>query len=220
MANISSINGNPIVVGTSGIEDKAVTSAKIATSGVETANIAAYAVTGGKIADNAVVESKLQNGAVTTSKIANLNVTTEKIANGAVATDKLADGAVSTAKLEANAVTWDKIDGSAVNSIRSVWLVAADSQTDQALIALGFPHNKLTPKEMAENHKYASSTLRLCWISGTSLEVAPITFVGNLQTQAITLYARGHNSTASGILGVDESWTITALPTDADGVSF
>lgn len=40
--------------------------------------------------------------------------------------------------------------------------------------------------------------------------LAPITFVGNLQTQAITLYAKGYKSTASGILGVDESWTITA----------
>jgi len=40
--------------------------------------------------------------------------------------------------------------------------------------------------------------------------LAPITFVGNLQTQAITLYAKGYKSTASGILGVDESWTVTA----------
>ena len=63
---------------------------------------------------------------------------------------------------------------------------------------------------MAGNNEYANSTFRLCWISNTSLEVAPITFVANLQTQAITLYARGHGSTASGVLGVDESWTITA----------
>lgn len=29
-------------------------------------------------------------------------------------------------------------------------------------------------------------------------------------TPKITLYAKGYKSTASGILGVDESWTITA----------
>lgn len=58
---------------------------------------------------------------------------------------------------------------------------------------------------MVEDKRYGDSSYRLCWISGTSLEVAPITFYGNLQTQAITLYAKGYKSTASGILGVDES---------------
>lgn len=94
--------------------------------------------------------------------------------------------------------------------MRNVSLVAANSQTDQALTALDFSHSTLTPAQMVEDDRYTDSSCRLCWISGTSLEVAPITFVGNLQTQAITLYAKGYKSTASGILGVDESWTITA----------
>lgn len=165
---------------------------------------------GGGIADGSVTTDKLANGAVDYYKLADYAVFGNKIADDSVTTAKLADQAVTQKKLDINAVTLDKIDGSAVNEIRSVWLVAADSQTDQALTALGFPHNKLTPKEMAGNNKYANSTIRLCWISGTALEAAPISFIGNVQTGAIALYARGHDSTADGVLGVDESWTITA----------
>lgn len=142
------------------------------------------------------------------------------ISDGSVTTDKLADGAVTADKLANNVVTWSKIDESAVRSIRGVWLVAADSQTDLTLTMLGFEHSTLTPAQMMEDSEYANGAFRLCWIYDTSLEVAPITFVGNLQTQAIMLYAKGSSSMASGSLGVDTSWTITALPTDVDGVSF
>lgn len=144
----------------------------------------------------------------------------QSIADGSITTEKLANNAVTTDKLDTHAVTWNKIDGGAVRHMHDISLVAANSQADQALTALGFPHSTLAPAQMVEDERYADTSYRLCWISGTSLEVAPITFVGNLQTQAITLYAKGYKSTASGILGVDESWTITALPTDVDGVSF
>ena len=165
---------------------------------------------GGGIADGSVTTAKLANGAVDYYKLADYAVFGNKIADDSVTTAKLADQAVTRKKLDINAVTLDKIDGSAINEIRSLWLVAADSQTDQALTALGFPHNKLTPKEMAKNNEYANSTIRLCWISGTALEAAPISFFGNVQTQAITLYAKGSGSMVSGVLGVDESWTIAA----------
>lgn len=139
-----------------------------------------------------------------------VSIDRSNIEDGSVTTDKLADGAV----------TFDKLNDEAITNTRSVVLVAADSQTDQALTALGFPHDKYTPAEMAEDYRYANGAYRLCWISGTALEAAPISFFGNVQTGAIALYARGHTSTADGILGVDTSWTITALPTDADGVSY
>ena len=132
------------------------------------------------------------------------------IADGSVTTAKLANSAVTTDKLKTNAVTWDKIDGSAVSAMHAISLVAANSQTDFAIKALGLPSKMYTPAEMMVDNRYIDHTLRLCWISGTTLEVAPIDFYGNLQTNAITLYAKGSGSTASGSLGVDESWTITA----------
>lgn len=155
---------------------------------------------GGGIADGSVTTKKLANYAVTNEKLAAGAVSSRNIEGGAVALNQLADGAVAFAKIDPNAVT----------TIRSVWLVAANSQTDQALTALGFPHTTRTPAGMAEASEYINGTLRLCWISGTTLEVAPINFIGNLQTQAITLWAKGLHSTASGILGVDDSWTIAA----------
>lgn len=132
------------------------------------------------------------------------------IADGSVTTKKLANNAVTTDKLDTHAVTWNKIDGSVVRMMHDISLVAANSQTNQALTALDFLHSMLTPAQMAEDARYADTSVRLCWISGTTLEAAPIAFVGNLQTRAITLYAKGLHSMASGVLGVDESWTITA----------
>lgn len=60
----------------------------------------------------------------------------------------------------------------------------------------------------------------LAWMNGTRLELAPLNGEVDTQTQAITLYARGRSSMAYGVAGVDDSWTITALPTDVDGVSY
>lgn len=150
-----------------------------------------------------------------------------KVGNGlstaADGTLNIANGSITTSKLANDAVTWAKIDGDAISLIRSVSpvsLVAADSQTNQALTALGFNHDTFTPEQMAVDNRYTNGAYRLCWISGTTMEVAPMTFIGNLQTQANTIYAKGLHSMASGILGVDTSWTITTLPTDADEVSY
>lgn len=60
----------------------------------------------------------------------------------------------------------------------------------------------------------------LSWMNGAKMELAPLNGEIDTQTQAITLYARGRSSMAYGVAGVDESWTITALPTDVDGVSY
>ena len=184
--------------------------AMLASFPLQTANIGDLAITTPKLAANAVTAEKLADDSVDTAAIQNTSVTAEKLAANAVTADKLAKWAVTTDKLDFHAVTWDKIDGGAVRAMHNVSLVAANSQTDQALTALDFLHSTLTPAQMVEDARYSDSSYRLCWISGTTLEVAPISFYGNLQTQAITLYAKGYESTASGILGVDESWTITA----------
>ena len=146
------------------------------------------------------------------------SITTKKLANGAVSTAKLSASAVTNDKLENLAVTTDKISSSAKAELTSAILYATDATTAQTLAALGFTATVLTPKNALSTSDayglppHTSIRSMLCWIDTASgyLEKAPLGFSGNLQSQAITLWAKGLHSTASGILGVDESWTIAA----------
>lgn len=160
--------------------------------------------------ENAGHSADIADGSITTAKLATFAVTSAKLTNAAVTDDKLANGAVTSYKLTDGAVTFAKIAPNVIDFIKSISLIAADSQTDQALTALNMNHRTLTPAQMSENNEYANSTNRLCWIKGTMLEVAAISFFGDLQSGQITLYASGMDSIASGKLGVDTSWTIVS----------
>lgn len=143
-------------------------------------------------------------------------------ADGTLNTNGIEDGSVTTDKLAVGAVTREKIDGNAVEAIRKCSYVAADAQTSQVLTQFGFDNTLAVPSDafMAFLFIEGNGLVRLCWIYGTDMEIAPMEVVGNLQTQAITLYAKGLHSMASGVLGVDTSWTITALPEDAEGRTY
>ena len=59
-----------------------------------------------------------------------------------------------------------------------------------------------------------------CWMNGAELEFARLSVSVNTGTNAITLYLRGRTSIATGIMGVDSSWTVTdILPIYDGGVS-
>lgn len=58
------------------------------------------------------------------------------------------------------------------------------------------------------------------WMNGTELEFARMSVSVNTGTSAITLYLRGRTSIATGIMGVDSSWTVTQYPMDVEGVAF
>lgn len=109
MANISSINSNPIVLGTGGLSDGAVTSAKLANSSVISNKLADSSVTSDKIANSGVTEAKIGVSAVSTGKIADLSVTTSKLANNSVTASKLADNAIGGAKLVNGSIYGAKI---------------------------------------------------------------------------------------------------------------
>ena len=86
-------------VGTSDLQDSAVTTAKINNGAVTTA----------KINDSNVTTAKINDGAVTTAKIGDSAVTTAKINDGAVTTAKIGDSAVTTAKINNGAITKQKL---------------------------------------------------------------------------------------------------------------
>lgn len=192
------------------IADGSITTEKLAPMAVTASKVADKAITATKLASKAVDSYSLADAAVTWAKLKDSVVDTKKLANLAVTTDKLDSSAVTTTKLADGAVTYPKIDPSTISHIQVASLIAADSQTAQALTALHMEHRTLTPAQMAENYEYANSTNRLCWIKGAFLEVAAISFFGNLEAGGITLYASGMDSIASGKLGADTSWTIVS----------
>jgi len=122
-------------VGTSKIDDSAVTESKIANSAVTTNKLAdgsvtgaanaATDVTGSKVAlstvgtpnmrDSAITTAKLADDAVTTAKIVDANVTSAKLADSAVTTAKIANAAVTSGKIANGAVTSEKIDFTTIN---------------------------------------------------------------------------------------------------------
>lgn len=172
------------------------------------ADIADGSITTEKLAQYAVTSEKLQTAAVTGDKLASEAVTSSKIHPDSVFARHIVSSTIEAYNIKDAAVTYAKIDPSAISHIQAASLIAADSQADQALTAMNLEHRTLTPKQLAVNYEYANSTNRLCWIKGTFIEVAPISFFGDLQSGQITLYASGMDSMASGKLGVDTSWNI------------
>jgi microcystin-dependent protein len=91
-------------LGTVGIADDAITSAKIAADAVGSSEIAANAVTATEIATDAVTTAKILDANVTTAKILDANVTTAKIADANVTLAKLAS-AVANALVPVGTIT-------------------------------------------------------------------------------------------------------------------
>lgn len=85
-------------IGTTELEDLAVTTAKLANLAATTAKINDLAVTTGKIDALAVTAAKLAADAVTTAKILDLNVTTAKLALLAVGNGQIAPSAITADK--------------------------------------------------------------------------------------------------------------------------
>lgn len=115
-------------VGTNGITNSAVTTAKLAAGAVDTNALGAGSVTSAKLAAGAVgttaigpgsvSSSNLGAGSVGTSALANDAVTSTKIAAGAVGTAALTDGNVTTAKFAAGAVDTAALGAGAVTSAK------------------------------------------------------------------------------------------------------
>jgi hypothetical protein len=97
-------------VGTSRLQDGAVTVGKIA----------AGAVGNGQLADNSVGVNDIVAGSVGSGALASGAVTSEKLASGAVGSTQLATGGVTSTNLAAEAVTSSKLASGSVGSSQIV----------------------------------------------------------------------------------------------------
>lgn len=134
------------------------------------------------------------------------------ILNNSVTTYKLTDGAVSGEKISRGAIEMKHISNDLWESIINILYVSADAQTEATLAQAGITAPAMTPTELANAPKSNDVRTRLCWIdmSSMTVEIASIGYSITLQG-SLTFYARGLHSVASGVAGVDNSWTITAL---------
>jgi hypothetical protein len=107
-------------VGTSQIDDNAITNAKVADDAIDTAELADGAVDADRLANNAVTTAKIADDNVTTAKIADSNVTTAKIADSNVTTAKIADSNVTTAKIADDNVTYAKLASAAIATASNI----------------------------------------------------------------------------------------------------
>jgi hypothetical protein len=98
-----------VVAPTTGIENLAVTTGKLANNAVTTAKVDAAGLAAAALATDSVITAKIQDLAVTTGKLAALSVTTAKIAADAVTADELASNAVVTASIVDANVTEAKL---------------------------------------------------------------------------------------------------------------
>lgn len=122
------VTANRVWNGSSFVEHKLYLSSLAVPSSVGTTLIQDNAITTGKVAANAINASKIASDAVTADKIASNAVTADSIASNAVGTNELAANAVTTAKLNvtedmtvkllaAHKIQADEIDLNTLNGV-------------------------------------------------------------------------------------------------------
>ncbi len=118
---------------------------------VGTSKIDEGAVTAGKIVDDAIITTKLANGSVTSAKILDATITAEDVANGSIVAIKVADGAITTAKIVDGSITTTKIADSAVVTVN----LADDSVTtskisDGAIVTVKLADGSVTSAKILD----------------------------------------------------------------------
>ena len=176
-----------VVAPTAGIENAAVTNAKIANGAVTTLKIDAAGLTADALAADAVTTTKILDGAVTTNKLAALSVTTAKLAadavtaaelaNNAVDTAAIVDGAVTEAKLATNAVSTLKIQDGAVTVAK-----VADTSVTYAKLDLA---DGSVPGAKLQSNSVTSTQLATDAVTTGAITNLNVT-TGKLADQAVT----------------------------------
>lgn len=144
---VDAIQGDVIAAG-------AITTTTIADDAISTAKIAANAITAGEIAAGAVTATQIAAGTITASELAANSVTANAIAAGSVAADEIAAGAITTAKITAGAVTANEIAANTVTAAQ----IASDTITANQIASSTITANELAAGTITAN-EIASNTI-------------------------------------------------------------
>lgn len=107
-----------VSIGTTDIQDAAITSAKIGNAQITTAHITDAAINNAKIADSSISTAKIQDAAITNAKIATAAIETANIKDGAITNAKIANGAIDNAKIANAAVDTANIKDAAITTAK------------------------------------------------------------------------------------------------------
>ena len=175
----ASVTAQLVRVGTTDIQDGAVTSvtladaaivrAKIADAAIGSAQIGSAAITEAKIASASISSAKIQDAAIHTAKIADLAVDSAKIANLSVNTAKISDLAVTGAKIGNAAITTAKIQDAAITTAK-----IGNAQIETAHIKNAAITNALIEDSAITNAKIANGTITNAEIANGTIMAAKI----------------------------------------------
>lgn len=143
-------------VGTSQIEDNAITQNKIASNAITTVRIFDGAVTDIKIASNAVTTAKILNDAVTQDKLADDSVGENQLIDGSVVAGKLAVGAITQENITAGAVGSSQMADASIMSVHfNDGVVGTAALADEAVVASKVADGSLTLVKLATGPNYS-----------------------------------------------------------------
>lgn len=119
-------------IGTNGIQDGAVTSAKIKNATVQSVDVKDGAITSTDIANGTVTSSDIKDSTVTSADIANGTVTSTDIKDSTVTSTDIKDGTVGAGDLANGSVTANKIAPGAIAFPNALWGTVIRNQAGAA----------------------------------------------------------------------------------------
>jgi hypothetical protein len=195
-------------IGTSQLQNGAVTKAKLHKAAVTNGKLAAKAVGTGKLADGAVTTSKLHAGAVGPTQLGAAAVGTANLAGGAVTSADLAPGSVGAAALAPGSVGTSALANTAVTSTKLA---------DNAVTSTKLADNAVTSAKVADGSLTASDVATGTFLpaGGTAVNSTELGGVGPAG------YVRGAGRLMSNRVVVPVGSTVQLLELDfahVDGV--
>ena len=119
--------GTTQLVGTSDIQNSAITNAKIANLAVDSAKIADATIGTAKIADAAITNAKILDASITAAKIQDATITAAKIQDAAITAAKIADASITSAKIVDATIDSAKIADLAVTNAKVAGQIVSDN---------------------------------------------------------------------------------------------